>query len=450
MKSQAYNPQRSRWIGKLTLSAAFALLTATLGTTARAQLTSTREGQPSQDLLSVSAIASNNHLFNVFCIDNIHENANGVPIVITCNNTFSWIGLDQTTRAGGPQVSAFSPLASIDDAFGYRVFYADSAQNLNQMLPAPTLVAPPTNTNLGVQSWGGISAYSANGEFTLASTVFERVFYETSDQHVHMLVSSNGGSFADEDLTRLTGGTLARRGSDFTSFHDGSGEHAFYFGANQHLYQLYGSWISYDICNPITRTCGPVSYIKWSNQDLTGTNGPLVGASLTSFSDATGEYVFYVGQDVHLHELSYGGAGWADQDLTIDAPAILPFSASGITGLTSLTNPLGRQVFFIGNDLNVHQIVLSSSGGIDTNLTTHANGPMVNPCFGLQLTSFSRTLDNLNQRESDVFYTTRDGTIHRLSQVGTEFWLFGGRPFWLVGGWTDVDIPFSVIDRCIE
>jgi hypothetical protein len=80
MKSQAYNPQRSRWIGKLTLSAAFALLTATLGTTARAQLTSTREGQPSQDLLSVSAIASDNHLFNIFCIDNIHENANGVPI----------------------------------------------------------------------------------------------------------------------------------------------------------------------------------------------------------------------------------------------------------------------------------------------------------------------------------------------------------------------------------
>jgi len=449
MKNQVCNSQTSRWSTKLILWAALALLTSMLATTARAQLTSTREGQPSQDLLSVSAIASNNHLFNVVCEDNVHETVNGVPIVISCNNSVSWTALDQTQRAGGPQISAFSPLTSIDDAFGYRVFYVDSSQNLNQMLLAPGLLAPPTNTNLGVQSWGGISGYSANGELSLASTVFERVFYETSDQHVHMLESTNGGSFADEDLTRWTGG-LARYGSDFTSFHDGSGEHVFYFGLDGQLYQLYGSWTGYYICNPITRICGFISSIKWVKQPLSQPNSPLVAASLTSFSDATGEHVFYVGQDAHIHELSDAGAGWADQDLTKTATsAVLPFTANATTGLTSLSNQLGRQLFYIGTDLNVHQIVLNSSGGSDTNVTLNAKGPMANPCFGLQLTSFTRTLDSLNEIESDVFYTARDGTVHRLTQVGAE-WTWWGTSFWVAFGWADEGIPLAVFDRCIQ
>lgn len=366
-----------------------------------------------------------------------------------CNVETNWIGKDLTAHFGG-LTARYGTLTSFTDSFGDHAFYVDYRQHLNEISTQFLSVGVAGSVDdLGVQSTGGISAYSSPGLFTYASTVLERLFYETADQHVHMLLSSNGVSFADTDLTGRTGNTLAMPGSEFTSFHDASGEHAFYFGANQHLYQLYGNWISYTICNPMTRICGPVSYIKWVNQDLTlQTNGPQVLAGLTSFSDATGEYVFYVAKDLHIHELNDGKAGWADQDLTKTAAAILPFTAGPMTGLTSLSNALGRQLFYFGTDLNVHQILLNGTGGSDADLTIQAKGPMASPCFSLKLTGFTRTPSN--QVESDVFYPAIDGSIHRLSQPGTEHLLFGGFPIWLGAGWTDVNVGFPAPFSCLN
>lgn len=468
-KSQA-NRQASPWTGKLALWAALALFISMLATTAHAQMTSIAEGQPSQDLLSVIAMDQTGNLKDMFCLDNRTEIINGVTVTFSCNDNpgFNWIVSD----AGAPGILPFSQVTGFLDPpppppigpFGH-FFYVDTAHHLHHLLTPniPTSVFNEANNDLGVQSWGGISGYSSNGVGASASTVLDRVFYETSDQHIQMLVSANastGGTSWNSDFR--FGGPLARYGSDMTSFHDGSGEHVFYYGADQHLWEIYGSWISYYICSPFTHTCGPVSYVTWTSQDLTKqANGPLVysggNGSLTSFSDSTGEYVFYVGADAEIHEMSNAGSGWVpDENLTIKASAILPFTAGPTTSLTSLSNALGRQVFYIGTDLNVHQIVLTSNGGVDNNMTLNAQGPMAaSSCFGLQLTSFPRILDNPNQRESDVFYTAADGSIHRLAQVGAEFTLqrIGFGPpvtLWEIFNWTDEGLPLNVINRCIQ
>jgi hypothetical protein len=161
----------------------------------------------------------------------------------------------------------------------------------------------------------------------------------------------------------------------------------------------------------------------WANLDLTGqSQGPLAvnsptSNSLTSLNDAAGEDVFYIGNDRHIHQLQNGSSGWTDLDVTISTSAILPYSTPGLSGLTALSNPLGRQLFFIGTDLNVHRLLIGSAGS-DRDWTTLAQGMMLNPCAGLSLTGFTRSTGS-GEVESDVFYVGYDSTIHELSEVGT-------------------------------
>ena len=108
-------------------------------------------------------------------------------------------------------------------------------------------------------------------------------------------------------------------------------------------------------------------------------------------------------------------------------------------------------MFYIGSDLNVHDVFLSSNGGSVENITSSANGPIANPCFGLELTSFTRSTSN--QVESEVFYTGNDEMLHRLSQTETAHTVqILGHPYtlWVVGAWTEIDIPFAMLNRCIQ
>ena len=128
-------------------------------------------------------------------------------------------------------------------------------------------------------TYGGISADSADG--------IERVFYETGDQHVHLVGSTNGTSWGDADLTKLsTGGRLAAWGTRFTSFNDSAGEHAYFVDTNGHVKQLYGSY--YTIYRCTIFGCGPVTLIRWVDKDLTANaiGHPMLASSgaLSSFN----------------------------------------------------------------------------------------------------------------------------------------------------------------------
>jgi len=57
---------------------------------------------------------------------------------------------------------------------------------------------------------------------------WERLYYQTSDRHLHVLtLSANASAWVDEDLTIFMPGTLAMAGSPITSLTDSSGEHLF-------------------------------------------------------------------------------------------------------------------------------------------------------------------------------------------------------------------------------
>lgn len=135
----------------------------------------------------------------------------------------NWVNEDLTAMTGGPPLLSFpyygTPrLTSFSDAAGEHVFHRDASfGHLNQYLFAGGVWR---NQDLGMlASSSSTSGYSNVG--------VERLFYETSNQHVHMFVSQDGLSWSDSDLTSQTGGTLASWFTALTSFHDALGEHCF-------------------------------------------------------------------------------------------------------------------------------------------------------------------------------------------------------------------------------
>ena len=326
-----------------------------------------------------------------------------------CDNVANWVNQDLTAMAGAPVVGNYNSFASFSDGSGEHVFFEDSAQHLHQLRFA---AGAWSNVDLGVISSSGVSGYSANG--------VARVFYETSAQHIHMLVSTNGTSWSDTDLTSVTGGTLAAWTS-LTGFHDGAGEHIFYVATNGHLNQIYSYFISYYICSPLIG-CRFVRLLRWANQDVTALgNAPLASTvPLSSYSDSFGEHVLYGTSNQHLHQLTNSGSGWADLDLSLNAP-LLYF------GLVSFSDNFGERVFYVAYDLNIYEPGNGSRG----NLTAFAGGSSVWTCGGYNITAFGKSVNG--GTFEDVFYVANDDSLHRISlQPGisaTDQSLTGGQPF---------------------
>jgi hypothetical protein len=438
MKRQTSNTEvMARRAGKFMLGAAAVLTMSMLQTPAHAQV---------QRFTSFNDSVGEHAVF-IGMDEHVHQTFCGPPQ--PCNNGTSWNNnQDLTQMAGGPTAGMYTTLASYADSSGEHVFFTDAQYNL-YLFSSPTGFSWSIKS-LGVKNVGGMSGYS--------TSAFEYQFYETTDQHIHMLQSGNGGaSWVDADLTASSGGALAMYGTNTTSFRDANGDdHVFYQGANQHIYQISSSWQErqewYEVCN--FGSCRWYSYYinveLWANLDLTAqSHGPLAGDSLTSLSDASGEYVFYIGNDGHIHGLQNGSAGWTDQDVTISTRSILPYS-----GLTSLSNPLGRQLFFIGTDLNVHRLLVGGTGS-DQDWTTLAGGQVLNPCYGMTLTSFVNSTGP-NETESHVFYVANDGSVHELYELG--IFLLARPPlpsFWSPRLQPDLNvIPYSfdvhAVNLCIQ
>jgi hypothetical protein len=152
----------------------------------------------------------------------------------------------------------------------------------------------------------------------------------------------------DQDLTAAIGGPLAAAGSGITSFADAAGEHIGYLTPDQHVHQLYY----------------PPGGAKWIDQDLTGgaihdlpetAALPLAaaGSALSSFTDAAGEHVCYLGADRHVHQLFFDHTNWHDQDLTAAIGG--PLAAAG-SGITSFADATGEHIGYLTPDRHVHQL----------------------------------------------------------------------------------------------
>jgi len=174
-------------------------------------------------------------------------------------------------------------------------------------------------------------------------------FYLAPNQHLYHLFWSSPSTWTNQDLTVLTGSTLAAANSSLNALLDSKGVgQVFYLDSNQHVHRS--------------------SCCAWQDQDLTGSyTAAASGSPLTSFSDANGDHVVYVGTNQHLYHLNSATDAMETQDLGQVSGAV--FSATG-SDLTSLVDSAGNgRVYYVGVNQHIIELRLDATsatwGAID-------------------------------------------------------------------------------------
>jgi hypothetical protein len=222
------------------------------------------------------------------------------------------------------------------------------------------------DADLTAQTGGALAANVALSLSSFSDSLGEHLFYTAANSHIYQLYghwedicfSVFGNRFClgpffvwdNQDLTAKTGGTVG--GWSLTSFSDSLGEHVFYISTDQHVHQLFGN------------TAG------WVDQDLSLQAGTSQsGTVLTSFSDSFGEHVQYIGPDNHVHQLWHNGTTigpWLDQDLTIIGNGS-PISLSCFQFLTSFSDLSGEDVFYFPGTKFTSLLLLLARVGVIRN-----------------------------------------------------------------------------------
>jgi len=122
--------------------------------------------------------------------------------------------------------------------------------------------------------------------------------------------------------------------------------------------QVYFDYSNVVVNYSSNTTVGPPSW----NYFPIGSGGPALAANspLTSFSYGTEDLVYYIGTDGHIHEAqwdTHNGTSYVD----ITAASGAPLPATG-TALTSILNGEQGYIYYIGTDMHAHQITWASGG----------------------------------------------------------------------------------------
>lgn len=147
----------------------------------------------------------------------------------------------------------------------------------------------------------------------------------------------------------------------------------------------------------------------WADQNLNGAAAQqwAISAFFTTPNDQL--HVFYGSLDsADLHQLYYNGSNWADLDLN---QAVGLYQYSGISGF-SVNN--FQYVFYIGSDGDVHQMLYNGGWG-DTDVTL-ASGTSAIASNGSNLVAFT-TSPALH-----VYYTSSDSHVHQLFATNGTNW----------------------------
>lgn len=149
---------------------------------------------------------------------------------------------------------------------------------------------------------------------------------------------------------------------------------------------------------------------NWADQNLNGAAAQqwAISAFFTTPNDQF--HVFYGGLDsADLQQLFYNGSNWSNEDLN---QAVGLYQFSGISGF-SVAN--FQYVFYIGSDANVHQMLYNNAGWADTDVTL-ASGTSTLASNGSNLVAFT-TSPALH-----VFYTGSDSHVHQLFATNGTNW----------------------------
>jgi hypothetical protein len=392
---------RSRVAMGVFMWAALALALGPSTKTAQAQLTQVLNLTSFHDAgqhvfyVSFNSASNNLHLHHLSCsTESCHNRANQ----------------DLTAQTGVAVAFGLGTVASYNDSAGIHVFVVDDSdkRNLHKLDCQSNCDQAHNWTNriLASNVNAGLTGYS-EPQNDLYSVEY---LYYVSGGHVWVAVISLGEV---RDLTLQTGAPPP--GSLYlTSFSDASGEHLFYQDKKGHINQITGQWVWVDN--------GENSYqdLNWSwADDLTleagGTPQRQPYGSLTSFSDALGAHVAYIGSDQHIYQYWYdisAGKWQTPQDLSGSAALALQWSP-----LTGFADDWGEHFYYISTGGHMFRLYRNScfpwgdsctwGPWTDTDLTKTANA-MVPEYYSYRLTGFGQSLET-------VFYVGNDCNIHRTS-----------------------------------
>jgi len=163
----------------------------------------------------------------------------------------------------------------------------------------------------------------------------------------------------------------------------------FYQSRDGHVCEISGQWTS----APGTHLGWDLEWLKWD--DLTATVGgnPGYATSLTSFIDAYGAHVTFIGSDQHVYQYWYdiGASKWQPVKDLGSGPAL------SWSPLTSFADDSGEYIFYAGCvscDIfleypHVHQLsFISGLPWTDIDLTKAVHGPDVD-LYITPLTAYS-------------------------------------------------------------
>ena len=153
---------------------------------------------------------------------------------------------------------------------------------------------------------------------------------------------------------------------------------------------------------------------SWMDQNLNGVvASPYTGiaAFLTTPNDQTHVYYVEGPPNYHVHQLFFNGVSWSDEDLTVLSGA--PAGANGPCEVAGFSVGNYQYVYYIGAGEGVHQLLYNNLGWSDTDLSALAGSPYVQEA---RMVAFT-TAPALH-----VYYTDYNGHVHQLFSADGTHW----------------------------
>ncbi len=327
-------------------------------------------------------------------------------------NGGTWSSTNVTTTAGSPAATLGSPVASYEntvynapEAF-YFVPNAQGGQQVEQLWSKswnPNSLTSETNAQPAAMGSGLVGYIDS-----VAST--DNVFYQGIDQHVHALVWSPSGGWAED--TRLANAPVATFASALTGHMNAQSEEVFYIGTNQHIYERWRWSRNFD---------------GWHSTDLTPLGSVVaVGSPLVGFYDphAGSDTVFYLGSDRHVHELRNASAGWTGVDVTVASHATLLAEAGSALAAHLNTIVGSEEVFFVNSDQTMGEAWSWSTTTPSWNSANLFHGAAGSPPVANAGSPLATDIDSVSSAKTDeLYYIGTDGNVYELSwSPNTEQW----------------------------
>jgi hypothetical protein len=289
------------------------------------------------------------------------------------------------------------------------------------------------------------------------------VYYASNvdlDFHVHQLFY-NGSSWSDQDLTALTGGSLASNSSGMSGFSIDDAQYVYFCGSDFSVHEYsYGNngnfnWVDTRLTSGYPEGCdvapaGLVAFTTatnntrnvyfhshlsqkarairhlyfngkvWKNENITA---KIKGAEaepavyISGFAIGDAQYLYFEATNGHTHEFSFVSS-WKDLDVTVASGGVSSGSFEG-NGTASFLVPGTHQkevYYAAGSNQDVHRASFKSSKWKDTDLSS-----LTGSSGAISLSQIVGFATTPNKQLHIYFSSFGDGLVNQLFYNGSTW-----------------------------